>query len=92
MVMHHYELIVFQKDWFAVFKVKVTVKNNIIRIRLFNVRAADPFASKFGLMAHHQKVDCLVKRLDCCVVVKVKVTGSVQNFSECSSGQYFLNC
>ena len=92
MVMHHYELIVFQKDWFAVFKVKVTVKSNIIRIRLFNVRAADPFASKFGLMAHHQKVDCLVKRLDCCVVVKVKVTEKVQNSSECSSEQYLLSC
>ena len=27
---------------------------------------ADPFATKLGLMAHHHKVDCLVKRLDCC--------------------------
>ena len=25
-------------------------------------------------MAHHCKVDCLVKRLDCSVMVKVKVT------------------
>ena len=25
-------------------------------------------------MAHHHKVDCLVKRLDCSVVVKVEVT------------------
>ena len=25
-------------------------------------------------MAHYHKVDCLVKRLDCAVVVKVKVT------------------
>ena len=23
-------------------------------------------------MAHHHKINCLVKRLDCCVVVKVK--------------------
>ena len=29
--------IVFQKDWFAVFKVKVTVKDNIIKIWLFNI-------------------------------------------------------
>ena len=29
--------IVFQKDWFAVFKVKVTVKDNIIRIWLSNM-------------------------------------------------------
>ena len=29
--------IVFQKDWFTVFKVKVTVKNNIIKIWLFEI-------------------------------------------------------
>ena len=29
--------IVFQKDWFAVFKVKVTVKDNVIEICLFNI-------------------------------------------------------
>ena len=29
--------IFFQKDWFAVFKVKVTVKENVIKICLFNV-------------------------------------------------------
>ena len=29
--------IVFKKDWFAVFKVKVTVKDNIIKILLFNI-------------------------------------------------------
>ena len=34
-------------------------------------------------MAHHLKQDCLVKRLDCSVVVKVKVTEKVQNASEC---------
>ena len=32
-------------------------------------------------MAHHHKVDCLVTRLDFSVVVKVKVTGKVQNSS-----------
>ena len=26
---------------------------------------ADPFATKLGLMAHHHKLDCQVKRLDC---------------------------
>ena len=29
--------IVFQKDWFAVFRMKATVKNNIIKIWLFNM-------------------------------------------------------
>ena len=32
MVMHHYEPDCLQNDWFAVFKVKVTVKDNIIKI------------------------------------------------------------
>ena len=53
---------------------------------------ADPFAAKLGLMAHHHKVDCLVRRLDCSVVVKVTVTEKVQNASECSSEQYLLSC
>ena len=63
--------IVFQKHWFAVFKVKVTVKNNIIKSWLlyFIIWTADPFATKLGLMAQHYKMDCLVKRLDCSVVV-----------------------
>ena len=50
------------------------------------IRTADPFATKLGLMAHYRKVDCLVKRLDCAVVVKVKVGEKVKNFSKCSSG------
>ena len=33
-------------------------------------------------MVHHHKVDCLVKRLGCCVMVKVKVTEKVQNSNE----------
>ena len=52
--------------------------------------AVDPFAVK--LAAHHHKLDCFVKRLDCSVVVEVKVTGKVQNFSDCSSGGFLLNC
>ena len=36
-------------------------------------------------MAHHHKLDCLVKRLDCFVVVEVKVTEKVHNYSDCSS-------
>ena len=35
----------------------------------------DPFATKLGFMAYYHKLDSLVKRLDCSVVVKVKVTG-----------------
>ena len=43
-------------------------------------------------MIRHHKVDCLVKRLDCSVVVLVKVTEKVQNSSECSSGWYLFSC
>ena len=32
-------------------------------------------------MAPNHELDCLVKRLDCSVVVKVKVTGKVKNSS-----------
>ena len=53
---------------------------------------ADPLATKLGLMAHHHQLDCLVKRLDCSVVIKVKVTEKVNNSSDCSSGLYLLDC
>ena len=42
-------------------------------------------------MAPNYELDCLVKRLDCPVVVKVKVTGRVQNSSECLSERYIFN-
>ena len=57
--------------------------NDIIKIRLFNILSE----LLIGLMAHHCKMDCLVKRLDCFVVVKVKVTQKVQNSSECELGR-----
>ena len=37
------------------------------------ILTADPYATKLGLMAYYYKPDCLVKRLDCSVVAKVKV-------------------
>ena len=55
------------------------------------ILTADPFGTKPDLMVHHHKLDCLLKRLDCCVVVKFKVTENVQNSSECLSGQYLLS-
>ena len=42
-------------------------------------------------MTPNYELNCLVKRLDCSVVVKVKVTGKVKNSSECSSQRYLLN-
>ena len=86
--------IVFQTDWFAIFKVKVTVEDNIIKIWLFDVLSEllIRLQLNFFLMLHHHKVDCPVKRLDCSVVVQLKVTGKVQNFIECSFGLYLLSC
>ena len=86
MVIHHYEPDCLSKRWVFIFKVKVTVKNNIIKIWLFNI-LSEPFATKLGLMIHHYWVDHLVTRF-----VVVRVTENVQNSSECSSGQYLLNC
>ena len=37
-------------------------------------------------MAHPHKLDCLVRRLECAIVAKVKVAEKVKNSSECSSG------
>ena len=70
--------IVFQKDWFAVLRSRSQF--------LIYYLTADSFATKLGLMAHHHKVDCLVKRLDHSSVIKVKVTEKVQYSSKCSSG------
>ena len=47
---------------------------------------------KFGLMAHHHKLGCPVKEIDCCVVLKIKVTAKVRKFIEFLSGPYLLNC
>ena len=65
--------IVFQKEWFAVLKARVTAKDHIIKIRLSNISSEPQILLQLGLMAHQHKLDCLVKRLDCSVLVKVKV-------------------
>ena len=50
-----------------------------------------PFATRLSLMAHHHKLDWLVKILDCCTVFKVKLTAMIQNFNARWSGWYLLN-
>ena len=72
--------------------VKVTVKDHTVKICHFDLSSELLMLLQLGLMEHHHKLDCLLKRLDCSVVVKVKVTEEVQKSSECSSGQYLLNC
>ena len=72
---------VFQKDLFAVFKVKVTVKAHIVKIQFSSVSSELLTLLHLGLMAHHHhQLDCL-ERLDCCGQGQRK--GS--KFNECSS-------
>ena len=87
MVMHHHESDCCQKHWFAVLRVKVTVKYHIIKISLSNISSELLILLHLSLvlMTHHHKLDCLVKRLDYSVVFKVKETEMVKNSSECSS-------
>ena len=42
--------IVFQKDWFAVVKVKVTVKAHVIKILLFNMSSELLILSELNLV------------------------------------------
>ena len=80
------------KGLFCFFKVNVTVKAQKMKVILSTIcsELLILLLPNFGLMAHHHKLSCLVKRLHCCVVVKV--TAKVQNFSELLSWPYLLNC
>ena len=93
-VMHHHEPKYCEKVAFAFFKVKVTMNAHVIKIWFFvvSLELRILLQPNFGLMAHYHKLGFLVKRLHCCVVLKVKVTSTVQNFIEFSSGPYLLNC
>ena len=74
---------VFQKDWVAVFRFVCHLQGQGHSEGSYNQNmtfwyifwTSYPFATKLGLVAHHHKLDCLVKRLDCFVVIKIKVTG-----------------
>ena len=58
---------VMQEDWFAIFKVKVTVRAHIIRYDCFYhiCWTSDLFVTKFIWMVHHHKLKCFVSKLDC---------------------------
>ena len=45
--------------------------------------AVEPSVTILVPMAHHHNGDCLVNRLDCSVLVMVKVIEKVQNSSDC---------
>ena len=75
-VMHHYKPDCFSKRMVCCLQDQGhSLGTYIIKIMtvLYVFWTADPFATKLGWMAHHYKLDCLVKRLDSSVVVKVKV-------------------
>ena len=56
-----------QKGCFAVFKIKVTVKALMIKMRLSATSAEllILLQPNFGLMAHHPKLGCCVERKKC---------------------------
>ena len=56
--------IVFQKDWFAVFKVKVTVKYNIIRIWPFNILSEQLILLQLNLAWWHNIIRWIVSWKD----------------------------
>ena len=75
---------VMQKDWFDIYKVKVTARAHMIKTWQFLhiFRTADSFATKLGFIVHYHKPECFTEILDC----------YVQNVNECLSTWYLLNC
>ena len=67
-------------------KFRVTVRAHLIKYDCFYriFWTADPFATRFGLMIHHYKPECLVRRLDRCV------QSQGQDQGECLSSQYLV--
>ena len=75
-----------QRGCFAVFKANIRAKAQLIKLWLSAISSEllILLQPNFGFMAHHHKLDCLVKRLHCCVVLKVKVTAKVKNVIDIS--------
>ena len=134
----------FQKDWFAAFKVKVTVMDHIIKVWLSNTfselliflqlnlvwwhiivgwivlwkdciallwswsrtqegfkipmkvfldnisSTAEPFVTKLGMVIHHHRPECLVRRLVCCLQGQGHSEGSYNRIGLFLP--YLLNC
>ena len=81
--------IVFQKDWFAVFKVNVTVKDPLIKIWLSYISSGLLIILRLNLVWWHIIISWIVLWTHW---ITVKVTENVENSSECSSGRYLFNC
>ena len=95
MVRHHHKPECLSKRLICCLQGQSHSEGSCHQRRLSNICSQLPILLQlkyFGLMAPNHDLDCLVKRLDCSVVVKVKVTGKAQNSSECWSQRYLLNC
>ena len=88
-VMYHHEPECMQKDWFAIFKVKVIAYNQNYDSFCYICWTADPFATKLDLMVHCHKSECFMEKWECCV--QGQGHSKFQNFNECFSRWYLLN-
>ena len=87
------------KDWFAVFKVKVTAKASVIKMWLLMLWTANPFAANivwwYMIIAgvSCEEIGLLFSRSEVWFVcLRSQSQQRVKNSSECSSKWYFLNC
>ena len=84
---------VLQKDWFAVFKVKVTITDNIIKICLFDILSELLILLQLNLVWWHIIISWIVLWKDWIALLQQgQGQRKVQNSSECSSGCYLLSC
>ena len=85
-------LSVIQKDWFIVFNVKVTARADIIKIGRFLLYLLNCWSiynqTWFDHTVSSARMSCEKNGI---TAFKVKVTGKVQNVSECLSRWYLLN-
>ena len=66
-MVHHHELDCYVENWFAIFRVKVTVSAPVVKMGLFVVYifwTISPFVIKHSLMVEHHKLRCHVEILD----------------------------
>ena len=79
-----------QEDWFAVLKVRVTVRAHLIKDVCFYCicQTVDLFVTRFNWMIHHHKLEYFVEKQ--IVVFKVKITVKVQNCIESLCILYLL--
>ena len=76
-----------EKNVVAIFKVKVTTRAHMIKYYSFYYifLTVDSLATKLGLMIHHHKPECLVKK-NWITAFRVKVTVKGQSVNVCPDG------